>query len=179
MSIPQWYAGNVITADRLNARNTYVVVQNADQAATDTSFISSEIVVTFEPGAVYQYQCLISFTADRNNNFKWNWSGNDVTLASFTQAMDTGTNSGQNASRPVIFRRPGNATTRIAGGTSALDASPPVEVFQSAYDWGTLTTGSGTPTLVLQFGKLSDTLSDHDTILRGGNQTRFVYQRIA
>lgn len=176
MSIPLWYAGQVITADRLNARNAYVVVQNADQASTNTSFQQSEIVVTFEPGAVYQYQCLIAYTADHDNDFKWNWGGNDVNLSSFTQAMGTGSNTGHNADRPVIFRRPGNTTTRIAGGTSDL---PSTDVFQSAYDWGTLTTGSGTPTLVLQFGKLSNTQSGLDTILRGGNQTRFVYQRIA
>lgn len=171
-----WYAGQVITADRLNARNTHVVVQNADQAATTTTFIASEITITLEPGATYSYQCFISYTADRDNDFKWNWGGNDVTLASFTQAMDIGTNSGQNASRPVIFRRPGNTTTRIAGGTSDL---PSVEVFQSAYDSGTIFTGSGIPTLTLQFGKNSNVETGLNTTLRGGNQTRLVYQRIA
>lgn len=175
MSIPAWYAGQVITADRLNARNTMIVQQNADQDATDTNFVASEITVTLEPGAVYQYWTYISYTADQDNNFVWEWGGNDTTLTSFTQAMDLGTNSGQNASRPVIFRRPANTTDRIAGGTSDM---PSFEVFQSAYDQGTIITGSGTPTLTLYFRKESNTVTDQPTILRGGNQTRLLYQRV-
>lgn len=176
MSIPQWYAGQVITADRLNARNLNIIMQSGNQIATTTSLQASEITASFEPGAVYAYWCYISYTAHFDNDFQWQWAGTNVTLASFTQALAPGNNTGHNASRPSIFRRPGNTIVRIAGGTSNL---PATSVNQTAYDAGTLFTGSGDPTITLMFAKYSNETEDQPTTLNGGNQTRFLYQRIA
>lgn len=180
MSFPQWFAGQVITAERLNARNVHEVLQSQDQEASTTNYVMSEIQVEFEPDATYMYWCYISYTADYRNGLRWAWSGSGTTLGSFTQAMahDASGATGQNASREVIFRRPANTTDRQAGGTSLLSGASPVSVVQTAYDQGTLITSGGTPTLNLMFGRWASGVGQN-TILRGGNQTRFLYQRIA
>lgn len=54
MSIPQWYAGQVITADRMNARNVRYVSQNSDMAMVNQGTpLATEIVIPVEAGAVY------------------------------------------------------------------------------------------------------------------------------
>lgn len=181
MSIPQWYAGQVITADRLNARNLMLVEQADDQEASSTSLETSQITVSLEPGAVYAYWLYLSFVAHRTNDLRWQWDTPGTTIASFTQATARGGNTGHNATREVLFRRPAATTNKIAGGTSQLDPDDGsiVTVVQSAYDSGTLFTSAGNPSLTLLFSKESNDVPDAPTTLRGGNQTRLLYQRIA
>src|SRR5690554_6051050 len=99
-----------------------LVEQSANQDSMDLTFQTSEISVSLESNAVYAYWCYISYTAHYTNNFRWRWNTPNATIASFTQALDTGTNTGQNASRASIFRRPAAGTNRVAGGTSDMVA---------------------------------------------------------
>lgn len=171
MPFPQWYAGQVITAERLNARNMRVVEQLNDQEVTNngSSWELSEIELELEPNAVYFYWLGLSYSAG-NGGIAWSWSSTGVTLASFTASYNRDVNSGSiNAGAGVLMRRPANTTPRVAGGSGSSN-------FNSAADRGTITTSGGSPTLALQFRQ--DSADSSPTILRGGNQTRLVYQRI-
>lgn len=175
MSFPQHYAGQVLTADRLNARNLHLVTQDADLVITSsTTLQDTEIVVPVEAGAIYFYQLFISYSAHTTPDMKWAWSAPTGTLlASFTSALETGAGSGLNTGAAIIMRRPANTTERVAGGT---DTSSPPGNFHSAYDRGTITVGGADGDVILQVAQ--NTSSANQTILRGGNNTRLVYTRI-
>ncbi len=54
MSIPQWFAGQVMTADAANARHPKLVQQENDQIVTSSiTPINSEIIFTPEPTGTY------------------------------------------------------------------------------------------------------------------------------
>ncbi|MGW0736975.1 hypothetical protein [Streptomyces sp. NPDC002851] len=76
-----------------------------------------------------------------------------------------------NNPQQVIFRRPSNTTDRLAGGANGN------ATFWSAYDQGTFATDGTVTPVTMQFAQA--TAAVEDTILRGGNQTRLLYQRIA
>lgn len=174
MSIPQWFAGQAMTADDMNARNPKLVAQQNDQTVTSsTTLIDSEITFIPEPNAVYQYWLYISYSATVNSDLRWAWAASGATLASFTIGYATTAASGVNTGSEVVMRRPGNTTARVAGGTDAT--SPPVN-FHSAYDVGTFITDGTLSSVTLQFAQ--NTSSADQTILRGGNQTRMIYTRI-
>jgi hypothetical protein len=169
---PAWFAGEIITADGLNGRNMRLVAQESDLTLTTTSFVASQITWVPEPNAVYAYWLYISYSADTTADLAWEWESEStcgVLLASFTQAYVLGAAAGVDTGASVIMRRPANTTDRLAGGTG-------VGNFHSAYDQGTFSTNSAptAQTLYVRQGVASGS-----TILRGGNQTRLVYQRIA
>lgn len=176
MSIPQWFAGQALTADGLNARHPRLVQQENDQIVTaSTTFVNSEITFTPEPNAMYWYELLISYSAIAAADFKWSWAATGTTLCSFTMApaATIGTAS-INTGSDVIMRRPANTTVRIAGGSDAT--SPPAN-FHSAYDRGTFVSDGTITPVTMQFAQ---NVSDAgQVILRGGNQTRLLYYRIA
>ncbi|MET9516379.1 hypothetical protein [Streptomyces sp. NPDC002994] len=173
MSIPQWFAGQVLTADGLNARHPKLVTQVNDQVIeTSTTLIDSEIIFTPEPNAVYAYELFISYSATINSDMKWAWRGTAL-LASFSLGYATSAASGVNTGSDVVMRRPGNTTPRVAGGSNAT--SPPGD-FHSAYDRGTFSTDGTVAELAMQFAQ--NTSHADQTILRGGNQTRLLYWRI-
>ncbi|MEU0397936.1 hypothetical protein ABZ208_35325 [Streptomyces sp. NPDC006208] len=173
MSIPNWYAGQVMTADALNARHPRLVIQENDQTVTSsTVFVKSEIRFTPEPNALYTYELFISYSADDAEDFKWEWDSDATTgvlLSSFTAAYAANATTGADDGAAIIFRRPGNTTDRIAGGSDVAN-------FHSAYDRGTFTTSSVVSEHALYFTQRVSGATG--TILRGGNQTRFVYTRI-
>ncbi|MGW3936433.1 hypothetical protein [Streptomyces phaeochromogenes] len=176
MSIPQWYAGQVMLADAMNARNPRLVQQENDQIVTaSTTFVNSEIVFTPEPDALYWYELLISYSAIAAADLKWSWNAPGAAFASFTAAYAAAApTTSINAGADVILRRPANTTVRIAGGSDAT--SPPVN-FHSAYDRGTFETDGTITAVAMQFAQ---NVSDAgQTIMRGGNQTRMLYYRIA
>ena len=174
MASPRLFAGQVITADAWNSMIPKVVTQENDQlVASSTAFVNSEISFVPEPNAVYTYQLLISYSAYTSGDFKWTWDAPGALFASFTQAYYTSAAVGHNTGSQVIFRRPGNTTSRVAGGAS--DASN--DVFLSAYDVGTFQTDGTHSPVTMQWAQ-NNTLAN-STILRGGNQTRMIYQRIA
>lgn len=170
MPFPQWYAGQTITAERLNARNLRLVAQEDNQEITnnDSTWESTEIELELEPNAIYAYWLYVSYSAG-NGGIAWSWDATGVTLASFTLAYNRDTASGINNGGGVIMRRPSNTTPRVAGGSGSSN-------FNSAVDRGTMETSGGTPSLALRFRQ--DSSSSSLTILRGGNQTRILYQRI-
>lgn len=175
MSIPQWFAGQILIADDMNARNERLVQQENDQVVTSsTTVINSEITFTPEPNAIYLYWCWLSYSATINSGFRWSWLANGATLCSFTQAISSpGASGTSNTPQSIIMRRPANTTGRLAGGSDA--ASPPAN-FHSAYDVGTFVTDGTTNAITLQFAQA--TSHANQTILRGGNNTRMIYRRI-
>lgn len=174
MPYPLWLPGMRITAARLNAGHWEMVEQQADQILTSTTtYTDSEITFTPDTDAVYLYFLWISYSADENADFQWRWSAAQATFASFTQARHPDATGTFNAPAEVIFRRPGNTTDRLAGGGGS---SPPSSFF-SAYDQGTFATTSIEDTVTMQFTQRVS--NPGQTILRGGNQTRLVYKRIA
>lgn len=170
-----WYAGQVLTADRFNARNSYMITQDTDQVFTSTTTLTNtQIVVPVEAGAVYVYWLFVSYSATTASDMKWAWAAPVGTLlSSYTSAFIAGAASGLNTGAAIIMRRPANTTERLAGGTDT--ASPPTN-FHSAYDRGTITVGGTAGNVILQAAQ--NTSSVDQTVIRGGNQTRLVYSRI-
>lgn len=174
MASPRLFAGQVITADAWNAIIPKVVTQENDQSVTNsTAFVNSEISFVPEPNALYTYTLLISYSAYTTGDFKWQWDAPGALFSSFTQAYYTSAAVGFNTGSQVIFRRPGNTTTRVAGGAS--DGSN--DVFLSAYDLGTFSTDGTNSAVTMQWAQNSGVANS--SILRGGNQTRMIYQRVS
>lgn len=177
MSFPQYFAGQVLTADALNADRAKLVVQHNDQTVTSsTTPIASEITFTPEPNALYEYFLWLSYSATVNSGIFWEWNAPNALLASFTQTLEHPAAPGTaNTGQLVNFRRPANTTNREAGGSDAAGANPLIQ-FHSAYDSGTFTTDGVLNTITVQFAQA--TSHADQTILRGGNQTRLLYRRI-
>ena len=174
MPSPYVYAGQIATADAWNAMIPRLVTQENDQtvnsASTGTTLVNSEITAQLEPNGLYVYQLLIAYSADGAADFKWAWDLSGMLICSFTQAAALSLSTASvNDGGSVILRRPAATTNRIAGGSGAAN-------FHSAYDWGTLQTDAAPGPITLQFAQ--NTASANDTVLRGGNQTRFIYPRI-
>ncbi|MET9411266.1 hypothetical protein ABZX90_36815 [Streptomyces sp. NPDC002935] len=175
MSIPQWFAGQVMTADAANARHPKLVQQENDQIVTSSiTPVNSEIVFTPEPNATYMYWLWVSYSATVNNGLRWQWLAAGATFCSFTQTISNpGAGTTVNSPQSVNFRRPGNTTGRLAGGS---DSTSPPGGFHSAYDQGTFTTDGTISSVAMQFAQAVS--HANQTILRGGNQTRMIYTRI-
>ncbi|MFP3986871.1 hypothetical protein U9R90_05090 [Streptomyces sp. E11-3] len=165
-----------MTADAWNARIPLLVTQENDQTVNNsTTYVDSEITFTPEINAVYRYLLLISYStggdgSGSTGDFKWNWDAPNALFASFTQAVALAATGTFNSPQSVIFRRPGNTTDRVAGGANGSGT------FWSAYDQGTFETDGTLNTITMRFAQ--DTAAVEDTILRGGNQTRMIYERI-
>jgi hypothetical protein len=173
--IPQWFAGQILTADDMNVRHARLVVQQNDQIVSNsTTLVDTEISFVPEPNATFYYELFISYSAVEGADLKWAWNAPGAPLASFTMgyAASAATTSSDTGSL-IIFRRPGNTTARIAGGT---DGTSPPSRFHSAYDRGTFSTDGTTSPVTLQFAQ--NTANAGQTILRGGNQSRLIYWRI-
>lgn len=172
-----WLPGMRMTATRMNARNRLLVEQEQDQTSNSDTWLDSQITFTPEAGAVYEYSLYIAYSTSGNAeggstaDFRWRWSASGADFASFTQAVAPPATGTFNAPQQVIFRRPGNATARVAGGPNNL------ETFWSAYDVGTILVATSAP-ITMQWSQNTTTASE-DTILRGGStNTRLLYQRI-
>lgn len=174
MSFPHFYAGQVLTADRLSARDMLMVTQENDQTVTSsTTFVKSEIKFLAEANALYAYWLYLSYSAGATGDLKWEWDSDATTgvlMAAFTQAYNLSATSGSNDGASIIMRRPGNTTDRVAGGSDVAN-------FHSAYDSGTFSTNGAPTEHAMYFAQ--NTSNATGTILRGGNQTRFLYARIA
>ncbi|MEU0584594.1 hypothetical protein [Streptomyces sp. NPDC006132] len=181
MSIPQWFAGQVLLADDMNARLPRLVTQQNDQTVTNSAtMVASEITFTPEPNAVYRYWMLISYSANQACGLAWSWNAPGALLASFTNSIaDPATAGTANTPQSVNMRRPGNTTGRLAGGSDADATIPPVS-FHSAYDQGSFATDGTLQPVTLMFAcaSPSGTVTGAQAILRGGNQTRLIYERI-
>jgi hypothetical protein len=182
MPYPQLFAGQRITADKLNASRKRSVVQTADQTLVGTTaLVNTEIVLPIEAGAVYYYDCLISYSAVRAGSggsaLSWSWNvPPGAVLARFTQSYVRDPASGVNTGSDVILRRPATTTRIPAGGTDST--SPPIN-FHSAYDRGTITAGGISGLVILQVGQDTGTgPTASEVLLRGGNQTRCYFERI-
>jgi hypothetical protein len=176
MPNPRLYSGQIITADRWNTLIPQLATQENDQIVTaSTTFVNSEITFIPEPNATYWYELFIAYSAIAAADFKWAWAATGATMCSFTAAYAaTAPTTSINTGADVILRRPANTTARIAGGSDAT--SPPVN-FHSAYDRGTFSTDGTINPITLQFAQ--NTSDAGQTILRGGNQSRMLYTRIA
>jgi hypothetical protein len=177
MPNPRLYAGQAITADGWNSLIATLLTQENDQTITNSSTpTASQITFTPEVNAVYEYSLLISYSATTTAGFFWEWDAPNALIASFSQAIDHPGSSGDaNTGQLVNFRRAAHTTNRQAGGSDAT--SPPTN-FHSATDSGTFATDGIVNTITMMFAQATATAA-HDTILRGGNQTRMIYRRIA
>lgn len=179
MPFPEWRPGMPITAAALNARHDRIVLVDTDQVLTSqTTGVASGIVLALEPNAVYTYDLFIAYSAvsGANSALAFYWQVPAGTLfGRFTDSYIAAPSTGLNTGALSIKRRPANTTLQIAGGS---DASSPPSNFHSAVETGTITTAAvgGDATLMVQ---QSGTGSTSQTIVRGGNQTRCVYRRIA
>lgn len=176
MPNPKLYAGQVILADKWNSLIPRLVQQENDQIMTSsTTPVATEIVFTPEPNATYLYWLWISYSATIANGIRWQWLAPGATFCSFSQAISNpGAGTTVNSPQSVNYRRAANTTGRLAGGSDS--ASPPGG-FHSAYDQGTFTTDGTTSPVTLQWAQAVS--HANQSILRGGNQTRMTYQRIA
>lgn len=176
MPSPRLYAGQVILADKWNSLIPRLVQQENDQTVTaSVTPINSEIVFTPEPNATYLYWLYLSYSATTLSGLRWQWLAAGATFCSFTQSISNpGAGTTVNSPQSVNFRRPANTTGRLAGASDG--ASPPTG-FHSAYDQGTFTTDGTNSPVTLQFAQA--TSHANQSILRGGNQTRMAYLRIA
>lgn len=176
MPNPRLYAGQIITADRWNSLNPQLVQQENDQVVTSSiTPINSEIIFTPEPNATYQYWLFLSYSATVNNGLRWQWLAAGAAFCSFAQSISNpGAGTTVNSPQSVNFRRPANTTGRLAGGS---DSTSPPAGFHSAYDQGTFTTDGTISSVTMQFAQAVS--HANQTILRGGNQTRMLYRRIA
>ncbi|WP_040692409.1 hypothetical protein [Nocardiopsis lucentensis] len=172
------FAGQVLTTDVFNATRKRFIVQTADQILTNqTTPIPTEIVIPVEAGATYVYECLVSLSAvaDSDSALAFNWNVPTGTLlARFTHAYDATSATSLNSGAEIIQRRPANTTLQIAGGS---DASSPPSNFHSAVDRGTIAVGGVSGNVILEIQQ-SGAGSANETILRGGNQTRAIVERI-
>lgn len=179
MPWPEWRPGMVLTAEALNARIDRIVLTDTDQVLTSqTTGVASGIVLDLEPDAVYIYDLLLSYSAvsGANSALAFYWAvPSGCLFARYTDTYIAAPSTGLNTGALNIKRRPANTTLQIAGGS---DASSPPSNFHSAIETGTITTAAvgGTATLMVQ---QSGAGSTSQTIVRGGNQTRCVYRRIA
>lgn len=179
MPWPEWRPGMPITAEALNARIDRIVAVDSDQVMTNqTTGLPSEIVLDLEPDAVYTYTAMVSYSAmpGTNSALAFYWEAPSGTLfGRFTDSYVADPPTGLNSGGLSIKRRPANVTLQIAGGTDS--SAPPTQIL-SAIDMGTITTAAvgGEATLMV---RQSGSGSSSQTILRGGNQTRCVYRRIA
>lgn len=179
MTVTRFFPGDVLTGMKMNMHEWQMVTQVADLTLSGggTAFVPTEIVVPLDPGAVYYYLMLISYSADIDADFRWRWDAPEgCLLTSFTQALVTGAASGSNTGAELIFRRPANTTNRVAGGTADPMSGNPPGTFNSAYDEGCINASGVGGNLILEVDRVSDSA---DAILRGGNQTRILYRRIA
>ncbi|WP_406262588.1 hypothetical protein OIA45_39805 [Streptomyces chartreusis] len=181
MSIPQWFAGQALLADDMNARLPRLLLQQNDQTVTNSStMINSEITFVPEPNALYRYWLWLSYSANQACGFAWAWLAPGAPLASFSHSIaDPATIGTANTPQSVQMRRPANTTGRLAGGSDA-DATIPPANFHSAYDQGTFATDGTLSAVTLQFACASPAggVPAAQAILRGGNQTRMIYERI-
>ncbi|RLL66999.1 hypothetical protein [Streptomyces sp. Z26] len=166
----------MLTADRWNSMLPQLVVQENDQVVTaSVTPINTEISIVPEANATYLYWLYISYSASNSCGMRWQWSAPGAILCSFTQSIASPGSSGSaNTPQSVNFRRPANTTGRLAGGSDSV--TTPVN-FHSAYDSGSFTTDSTLSPITLQFAQAVS--SGGQAILRGGNQTRLAYQRVA
>jgi hypothetical protein len=179
VAFPQWLAGQIITADRLNARNVHLVTQDSDQVVTSsTALVDSEIEIPVVAGAVYSYTALIAYNATTTSDFRWAWSYPlDTVVLRFTQSYVEGASVGFASGAEIVQRRPAGNTSVVAGGKAPGGQTPPADT-AVAIDQGTIAVSASPGTVRLRFAQ--GTSSPDQTILRGdGTQTRVLYQRIA
>lgn len=177
MAFPQWRAGQILTADDLNAVRLKMAVQVNNGITTSNTLTDSEVVIPVEAGAVYSYQALIAFSATTASDFSWAWRiPSGATLARWTISVVEALGSGNNTGGGAILRSPAGSTQILSGGNST--SSPPAN-FQCVYDQGYFET-AGTPgDVVLQYAQGPGASTSDQTILLGGNRTRVFYQRVA
>src|SRR5690606_1707517 len=145
LPFPQVFAGQVLTADVVNATRKRLVVQTADQVLTNQATdVDTEIIIPVEAGAVYWFECLISYSAvsAANSALMWSWDAPTGTaLARFTQSYvaqpllgrtrgrrsSSGVRRTRRAFRQVVRmrrRRRRTSTQPMTGARSRLAACP-------------------------------------------------------
>lgn len=180
MGYDRWRAGEITTASKLNSMIPQYILQVSDITRTSsTTFVDTDITWTPDASATYYYEMLISYGASQSSDFRWRWQGAQIsTWKRFVahtlpqSSDDPGFTIGNN----LVTRYPAYTSSCIAGGNNIAGTITPTS-FVSAWDRGVFTTTATPAAVMLQIAQ--GTSSTNQTIFRGGNNSRIVYQRIA
>lgn len=179
MAFELWKDEDVLFASKLNLMLPKLVTLGSDITIESTAVQQTVDLfeLPFEAGATYNYELFIAYSASTAADFVWNWLASEATFSRYAFYRAPGNLSGLNVGATGVIRRPAQGTQLTAQGGDASGTTDPLN-FMSAYDRGTFTSTGSSGTAQLQFTQ-SGTGSTQKTILRGGNGTRVLYQRIA
>lgn len=174
-----WFAGQAITADRLNAIRTHQVVQSANQeVSSSTVLVPTEVSIPVEAGATYKVQTIIAYSAASTQTtsaggLRWNWdvpTGTAMPRSSAAYSLEDPDNDEDlNTGGNVILRSPAASTEMRAQGTHP-------DNFNAVHEDAILQVGGISGYATLQFAQWVS--SSTATVLRGILRTRAFYQRI-
>lgn len=172
MAYQRWLAGELTTATKLNAMFPSYIEQAIDISTTSTVLQNTDITFTPDVSATYYYEMFISYGAIDTGDIKWAWSAAQATFNRFTFAVapaqaPTDVDTGEE----VVMHRPTTTGLAVAAGLTSGNAG-----FMAAFDRGTFTTTATPAAVTLQIARSG---AAGTTIFRGGNNSRFVYQRVA
>src|SRR5690606_19580747 len=179
MPFPQWFAGQTITADRLNAARMKMVAQSENQEVVNsTALVPTEISIPLETGATYWYQLVLTYTARNTNEgvdgggIRWAWDvprGTSMTGQSAKCAPVDNQGISLIAGGRILLRSPA-ATTEMRAEGSGPDN------FHAALEYGSIQVGGLSGEAVLQFAQWN--AHSTPTTLRGATRTRVFYARV-
>src|SRR5690606_30068635 len=179
MPFPQWFAGQTITADRLNAARMKMVAQSENQEVVNsTALVPTEIIIPLESGATYWYQLVLTYTARNTNDgvegggIRWAWdvpTGTSMPRQTASYALVGNQGISLIAGGRILLRSPTATTWRGAGGAGPDNA-------QAARAYGSIQVGGLSGAAVWQFAQWN--AHSTPTTLRGATRTRVFYARV-
>lgn len=179
MPFPQWFAGQTITADRLNAARMKMVAQSENQEVVNsTALVPTEIIIPLESGATYWYQLVLTYTARNTNDgvegggIRWAWdvpTGTSMPRQTASYALVGNQGISLIAGGRILLRSPA-ATTEMRAEGSGPDN------FHAALEYGSIQVGGLSGAAVLQFAQWN--AHSTPTTLRGATRTRVFYARV-
>jgi len=173
MGYSRWAAGELVVASKLNAMIPNIILQGSDITRTSsTAFVDTDITFTPDVSATYYYELFVSYGAGNVGDIKWAWSAAQAAFTRFAFSVaGPETPSGVDTGGNGLLHRPAEGTGMVAAGLTSGNAG-----FMSAWERGTFTTTSTAAACTLQVGQSASSATS--TIFRGGNNSRFVYQRV-
>lgn len=148
MVFPQYEAGEILTADKLNDRIDFIVEQHSDQSVTSsTDFVDSQIRFFMNEFERFRYSLYLRYNSDDVPDFKWAFAGQTGTLMTrFTGSYQLTAPTGEETGTTIQLRAvTGSPTATIrAGGT---------EADQGVFENGIIVNGENAGDIILRFGQ--------------------------
>lgn len=175
-SFDLWRAGEIIVPAKLNAMiPSFIELENDFTKTNSTLSNVTDISFTPDINATYYYELYISYGAIQAADIRWAWSASQATFNRYVCHQLPASSDGVEVGNNIVLRHPAQGSSAIAGGGNDADNDP--DNFMSAWDRGTFTTTGTAAAITLQFAQ--GTTNATASVLRGGNNTRLVYTRIA